>query len=71
LFDYQVFAIPFPSGKVSEAITKNEDGSYTIFVNEIHCPEMQRESLLHALMHILREDFDLHDADLIERIAHE
>ena len=34
LIDYQVHLINFPTGKTKEAVTENEDGSYTIFIEE-------------------------------------
>ena len=70
MFDYQVRLIPFPSGKVHESVTRNEDSSYTIFI-DVNLPrEGQRQRFLHALKHIMQNDFDMDDADKIERLAH-
>ncbi len=43
---------------VSEVVTKNEDGSCSVFLNARMTREKQRESYLHALDHINNEDFD-------------
>ena len=42
---------------VSEVVTVNEDGSHSIFLNARHNYEKQRESYLHALDHIMNDDF--------------
>lgn len=42
---------------VKEAVTINEDDSYTIFLNARHSAETQRESYDHAMEHILADDF--------------
>ena len=43
---------------VGEIVTRNEDGSHSIFINSKHTYEMQKESYLHALEHIENGDFD-------------
>ena len=52
---------------VEEQVVKNEDGSYSIFINARLSTNKQREAYLHALQHISRDDFSLSDADEIER----
>ena len=70
MIDYQVRLINFPPGKVREAVTENEDGSYTIFIEEnLSQSERQRE-FLHAMRHIARDDFLNNDIQLIEYDAH-
>ena len=70
MIDYQVRLINFPSGKVREAVTENEDGSYTIFIEEnLSQSERQRE-FLHAMRHIAGDDFSNNDILLIEYDAH-
>lgn len=71
LIDYQVRLINFPPGKVREAVTENEDGSYTIFIEEnLSQSERQRE-FLHAMRHIAGDDFEKSNVQKIERIAHD
>ena len=70
MIDYQVRLINFPPGKVREAVTENEDGSYTIFIEEnLSQSERQRE-FLHAMRHIAGDDFSNNDIQLIEYDAH-
>ncbi len=70
MIDYQVRLIDFPEGKVKEAVTENEDGTYTIFISTSLSCEEQRKSFLHALRHIKNTDFEKNDADRIEFDAH-
>jgi len=51
---------------VEEQVVKNEDGSYSIFINARLSTNRQREAYLHALQHIYRDDFSGSDADAIE-----
>lgn len=54
-FDYQVF---FLKGMhVNEAVTENEDGSFTIFINRNLCEYKRIEAFHHALAHITNQDF--------------
>lgn len=68
--DYQVQLIKFPNKKVKETVTTNEDGSFTIFIDNTLSGSEQRESFLHALKHILGDDFEKLDVDKIENEAH-
>lgn len=70
MIDYQVRLIPFPGGKVHESVTRNEDSSYTIFIDANLLREGQKERFIHAIKHILKEDFDRIDSNEIELIAH-
>lgn len=64
----QVQLIDFPKG--NETVTKNEDDSYTIFINaKLNC-EQQKEAYIHALKHIKGNDFDKEDVGRIEYFAH-
>lgn len=57
--------------KIKAAVTANEDGSYTLFVNKNISAEQQKEAVLHELRHIERGDlFCEEDADEIETRAH-
>lgn len=55
---------------VSEQISKNSDGSYTIFINARLSHERQIEAYAHALRHIQENDFEKENADQIEVEAH-
>ena len=68
--DYQVRLIKFPNGKKKEAVTENEDGTYTIFIEETLSSIEQRKEFLHAMKHILGDDFNKDDIDKIELHAH-
>lgn len=54
-----------------ECVTKNEDDSYTIFINPALCYEEQQKAYAHAMWHINHEDFDKEDVQTVEQIAHE
>jgi len=71
LIDYQVQLIQFPTGKVHETVTENEDGTYTIFIDCTLSRIEQIERCKHALKHIMQRDFDTYDVDKVERIAHD
>ena len=67
--DVRVFIINMDT-KVREQITENADGSYSIFLNANLTQEQQIDSYIHAIKHILRQDFENHSADRIEYYAH-
>lgn len=67
--DYQVHFIKL-GNNVKEAVTRNEDDSYTIFIDNRLCKEEQNNAFLHAIKHILQNDFDKTDVNLIELEAH-
>lgn len=67
-FDYQVF---FMDGMtVNEAITENEDGSFTIFINSNLCDSKRLKAINHAIRHITGRDFEKADVQKIETSAH-
>ena len=70
LIDYNVQLIQFPNKKVKETIVKNEDDSYTIFIDSSLSSEEQRNAFAHAMKHIIGNDFEKEDADNIEYNAH-
>lgn len=67
-FDYQVFFMP--DMKVNEVVTENEDGSFTIFVNENLCDSKRIEAVNHAFRHIKNLDFEKSNTQEIELSAH-
>ena len=54
----------------NEAVTKNEDGSYSIFLDPALSYEMQHEKYEHALRHIQNHDFERENVQEIEAQAH-
>ena len=69
MIDYQVRLMNFPS-KAKEAVTENEDGTYTIFIDASLSRDEQRKSFIHAMHHIAGDDFLGEDVQCIEKIAH-
>ncbi len=67
--DIQVRLIDFPA-KVNETVTKNEDDSYTIFINAKLSYNKQVEAYEHAVKHIENGDFEKTDINRIEFDAH-
>ena len=51
-------------------ITRNADGTYTIFIEESLSRCEQQNALLHALRHIMGDDFRKDDIQEIEQHAH-
>lgn len=54
----------------TELVTPNEDGTFTVLINARMSYETQRKSLLHALGHILNDDFGKENVQQIEAAAH-
>ena len=54
----------------NEDVTKNEDGSYSIFLDPALSYEMQHEKYEHALRHIQNHDFEKENVQEIEAQAH-
>lgn len=67
--DIFVYFIPLP-GKTKEAVTQNEDGTYTIFINENLCEEKKIAAYYHGVKHIKDLDFQRDDVQTIESLAH-
>lgn len=68
--DYNVQLIGFPTAKVHEAVTPNEDGSVTIFLDKNMTFEAQRKRFLHAMKHLGENDFDKDNVQEIEMETH-
>lgn len=58
------------STKIHEAVTPNEDGSFTVFINARLSADAQRKAYLHALTHIRNDDFRECDVNMAEYEAH-
>ena len=71
MYDIQIRILDFPTTKVTETVTQNADGSYTIFLNSRMTQERQLESYLHAMRHITNNDFEKHNVEQIEVEAHQ
>ena len=56
--------------ETNEAITENEDCTYTIFINNNLSMEKRLEAIRHALEHIEENDFGKHDVQEIEYKRH-
>lgn len=70
MYDVLVKVIDFPNTKISESVTANPDGSYTIFLNAKMSHERLQKAYLHALGHITHNDFEKSDVQEIEYEAH-
>lgn len=71
MIDFHVVLIDFHNGKIKEAVTVNEDGSYTIFIESSLSREEQKNECFHALNHIYNDDFFTNRAiNYIELMAH-
>lgn len=66
--DFQVRLLDMTT---NEVVTKNEDGSYTIFINSRLNYEKQIASYYHAMKHIAGDDFDKKNIQDIEGYAHD
>ena len=55
---------------VRASVHKNEDGSYTIFIDAHLNREQQQKAYDHEVRHILSGDFDKYNCDKIECEAH-
>jgi hypothetical protein len=56
--------------KAKEAVTRNEDGGYTVFIRPDLDEEQMREAYLHALDHIENDWQGEDDVQKIENRAH-
>lgn len=57
--------------KIPEQLIKNDDDSYTIFLNARLSQESRLKSYRHALNHILGNDFEKDNVQEIEVTAHD
>lgn len=56
--------------ETNEAITENEDSSYTIFINNNLSMAKRLKAIRHALEHIEEKDFEKDDVQEIEYKRH-
>lgn len=60
---------PLP-GYCKEMVAPNEDGSYTIIINDALTDEEKWDAYCHAMRHIESDHFQCGDADRLERECH-
>jgi hypothetical protein len=70
MIDYQVVLLSMPS-RVHESVVKNEDDTYTIFLNKNETYESMKRRFDHAMRHILNSDFEHTNVQEIERRCHD
>ena len=68
MIDYQIFYLD--GMKTNEAVTENEDGSFTIFVNNNLCESKRLLAIQHAIRHISGNDFGRAHGQEVECLAH-
>ena len=65
--DFFVRLIPFPRGKSHGATTPNEDGTYSVYIDENADRDTQLSAYWHEYEHLAYEDFDngkdIHDIE--------
>lgn len=55
--DYFVRVVPFPVDCVGGMVTPNDDGTYSVYINENVDPYRQKEAYKHEVGHIVNGDF--------------
>ena len=56
--------------RAAEMVVKNEDGSFTVFLNARVSHDKQMEALEHGVRHVTNDDFSKTDVQQIEADAH-
>lgn len=69
--DIFVEIVDLKDSTAEEVVVKNDDGSYTVFINARIAYERQQEALEHAMRHIDNNDFSKEDIQQIEAVAHQ
>ena len=69
--DVFVEIIDLGSSTISETVVRNDDGSFTVFINARFSFERQQEPVQHALRHLEHNDFDKDNVQQIEFEAHQ
>ena len=69
--DYWVRYVEFPNMASESVVLSHGDGTFTILINTLYCPERQQERLAHELCHLREEHFYRNDLSIaqIERAA--
>lgn len=69
--DYIVRVLDFPDATVGGSVVEDSEGFHNIYINARRTTEAQRESFIHELRHIARDDFhnDLSIAEVEDESA--
>lgn len=67
--DVYIYTMPLP-GKIKECVTQNEDGTYTVFIQESLSPADRARALAHARRHINCLHFEGDNVQAIEKECH-
>ena len=67
--DYWIRYRDFPSKASESVVVSHGDGTFTILINTLFCPQIQRERLEHEIRHLTEEHFYRDDLE-IEQIEH-
>lgn len=70
MIECNVVFVKFSSPTVHEAVTENEDGSITVFLDKNATRESQRKRFQHVMKHLAGDDFSKGDVQEIEAEAH-
>lgn len=70
MINCNVLFVKFPSPKVHEVVTENEDGSITVFLDKNATQESNKKRFLHVMKHLEGNDFEKEDVQSIESEAH-
>ena len=55
--DFFIRLVPFPTTKCGGAVTPNDDGTYSVYINSRLDRRRQRKAADHELEHIKNDDF--------------
>lgn len=55
--DYFIRVVPFPTYRTGGAVTPNDDGTFTIYINALLSLDRQRRAVKHEIKHIEDGDF--------------
>lgn len=68
--DVIVSTVDLKDTKVTEVVTKNDDGTYSIYLNARFSNERLKQAFDHAVQHLKNDDFYAEDVQAIEARAH-
>lgn len=55
--DYFVRPVAFPNQAAGGVSVSNGDGTFSIYINTLCCPDRQRKALKHELQHLIDNHF--------------
>ena len=71
MHDVYVQIVPDMPARLNGMIMEMPDGTYTVFFRDALSAKKALETGSHEFDHIIYLDFEMNDADQIEKIAHE